>query len=192
MLSQGDWRSAERFLFLLQGVHPESKHFINGAMMDLLESVLDPLYYVHFEEWTVLASAEWVAASKAKRAAFKPLDARLAVTELKALPSIMGPMIAAINLYLHRRPILYGKVCRILTKVMDAMDDGNGHGDGGDDPDVAMAEEEEVEEDSTLQIVENVMYDLLSAYSLMEGNPGISKELWRILSRLSFDHFWRM
>ena len=103
----------------MQGVHPESKHFVNGPMMDLLESVLDPLYYRYFEKWSVLASKQWMKECKDKMAEFDPLDKGVMVNELVELPKIIGPMIAAIHCYLHRRPILYGKICRILSAVMD-------------------------------------------------------------------------
>ena len=74
--------------------------------MDLLESVLDPLYYRNFEKSSVLASREWMKECKAKMARFNPLDKGVVVNELVELPKIMGPMIAAIHCYLHRRPIL--------------------------------------------------------------------------------------
>ena len=65
----------------------------------------------------------------------------------------------SINVYLHRRPILYGKVCRILEEIMKRT---------------------MMITFKSIQIIEEIMYHLLASYSLIENNTGLSKDLWNL------------
>ena len=106
------------------------------------------------------------------------MDGSLIVSDLLKLPKVMEPIVSAINVYLHRRPILYGKICRILSIVMKHLDD-------------------EKDKDGVFEMIEKMMYILLPSFSLIENNSGLSKDLWSLLNHFSFSYrfkyyrFWK-
>ena len=170
MIKLGDWNNVNQFLSILSEAKCESKHFINNALMDLLENVISPLYNKYCSVWMMLASSSFLKKIDSDCKRFDPLDKSLSLepndTDLMKLPAVISPIIAAINVYLHRRPILYGKICRILSEIMKRTNDDE-HG-------------------KIFKLIEETMYHLLASYSLIENNTGLSKDLWNLLCHFNF------
>ena len=195
VLDSDDWPTAEWLLTRLKAIVPVSNSRVCQALCSYIHRHVEPVYGPIAAKFRVLSSA-------------KPLGATLPIEDA---PAILCVPVSFLNIYLHKDPMLFSKICRVIAAslrktaegqsggnnqntvqpmIVDEKEDRAGDEDGaedGDDNEGGQLLSTCVTEVKITQDVEDLLADtLLPTFALFPSNCGLASELWSVLSLLSY------